>query len=373
MKTGTQAREQAKGEVLTDLTRQRRPKLPGLTGIRGYAACWVAIYHAGFIVAKQPVGAGLEQIPVIRSGYLGVDLFFMLSGFVLYLTYAGELRSPSQSALRTFAIGRVFRILPLHWFVVCCYVVLSPALGSFAPSRDSGWWKELIAVLLLIQSLLHMRSEWNPPSWSLSTEWLAYFAFPVLVIVVARIKDWRLCAALAAAGLAALSLICGLSKEPGLNHTQLLGNLRCSFELPAGMLLCRMRDLRPEIDQAASAMFAAGVVLFGVAMLSLSLDVLALPAFALLILSASNGSAVGGKAFGGRVPHFLGEISFSIYMLHVLLLELTVTATRSWTDQGAVIASLGLALSATLLLAWASWRLIEVPAQARGRLLARKG
>lgn len=365
-------RQTTEEAVRDDLTRSGRKKIPALTGIRGYAACWVLIFHAGFLGAAHNNGSALDNIPVIRNGYLGVDLFFLLSGYVLFLTYVRILLPLNRGAIRIFGIGRAFRILPLHWFVLGCFFLCSPFLGTYSPVGSAGGLPAFFAVVALVQTLLHLPSSWNPPSWSLSAEWIAYLGFPLLTILVARTRDWRWCVAAIAIAFALLWVLCALSDHPGLNHAQRLGLARCLIEFPAGMLLCRIAQLRPIGPRAIKGMLAAGTVLLGFALVDPTIDPLALPAFSLFILAAGTNAALPHRLFGNRVAHFLGEISFSIYLLHVLVLQLALVQVAPADGRTGLLMTLGGAVGVTIVLSWVLWRLIEVPAQARGRLVARR-
>ena len=116
-----------------------RPRLDALTGVRGLAAWWVVFFHfREYLVPYVPSSA----LAVMAHGNLAVDLFFVLSGFVIYYTYAGHLGSRSE--IRLFFIKRVARIYPLHLLTLLAYVGLSCSLR-----RTDHWMSAFLCSLSL--------------------------------------------------------------------------------------------------------------------------------------------------------------------------------------------------------------------------------
>ena len=163
-----------------------RADLPGLTGIRGVAAWFVVLYHIRLGVAwalPPPV------VAVLGKGYLAVDLFFMLSGFVLWLNYDDRLRAGGIGEAATFLARRIARIWPLHVFMLAgavAFVLATAAAGR--PPSDHYPWGELPLHLALMQNWgLTNALTWNDPAWSISCEFAAYLLFPLLALAA----DWR--------------------------------------------------------------------------------------------------------------------------------------------------------------------------------------
>ena len=129
-------------------------------------------------------------LPVLRSGYLGVDLFFVLSGAVLTHVYTGHnLLHPA--AYWSFLRNRLARIYPLHIITLCALGLLVILVPSFADRYGDHATRfsadAFIASALLIQNWAHwLPDAWNVPAWSLSAEWFAYLMFPVILLFAAR-------------------------------------------------------------------------------------------------------------------------------------------------------------------------------------------
>lgn len=120
----------AETAVLADLTHNKRRKIPALTGIRGYAALWVVMHHCVNLGWHQFTGtwASTNQTPFLISGYLGVELFFILSGFILTKIYGPSI--VNIAGLRDFFVGRFFRILPVWWFSLLLFAFVGFLIGQ---------------------------------------------------------------------------------------------------------------------------------------------------------------------------------------------------------------------------------------------------
>ena len=90
-------------------------EIKSLTSLRGIFAMWVLGFH---LCAWSPL-PGWMQTPIVSRGYLAVDFFFVLSGFILARTHAGEFHHGAYTkAYRNFVFKRVVRLFPLHWLVL---------------------------------------------------------------------------------------------------------------------------------------------------------------------------------------------------------------------------------------------------------------
>jgi peptidoglycan/LPS O-acetylase OafA/YrhL len=172
-----------------------RRELTTLTGIRGVAAIWVVLFHFYPVIGALLGGPDRRQVPIVRDGYLGVDLFFVLSGFVLSLAYSERFRRNFYSAVIEFFFARVGRIFPLHWTCLAIFFLLVELVPE-------NWWGPgpftlgaLGASVALVQNwTLPTALAWNFPTWSLSAEWAAYLLFPLLTFAISLLPDvmaWR--------------------------------------------------------------------------------------------------------------------------------------------------------------------------------------
>ena len=151
-------------------------RLPSLDGLRGFAAIIVMAFH--FNIFFVPQANLFDVIPFLYKGYLAVDLFFLLSGFVMAHVYGATLASDWRAQWKKFAVARFARIYPL--FAVTTLVmaiavsILHTPLRTGAPISLSGG--SLALQPFLLQQWISSGS-WNYPSWSISTEAEAYIYF----------------------------------------------------------------------------------------------------------------------------------------------------------------------------------------------------
>lgn len=103
-----------------------QPRLGALTGIRGIAAWLVVFYHV-----RASVGQIVPQevIDLFAKGYLAVDLFFVLSGFVLWFNYGERLHQGGRAQAWAFLWRRFARVWPLHAFILAIFVALASAVA----------------------------------------------------------------------------------------------------------------------------------------------------------------------------------------------------------------------------------------------------
>jgi peptidoglycan/LPS O-acetylase OafA/YrhL len=295
-------------------------ELRALTGARGIAAWLVVLFHLRFMMP----GIGGASGPM-SLGYLAVDFFFVLSGFVIWLTYADKLRAQGPAGIPGFLKRRIARVWPLHMFTLAGAVMFAAAIALL----DHPDWAqyppaELPLHILLLQNWgFTDRLAWNVPAWSISCELAAYLLFPLLVMGMdlKRWPSWALIAA-AAALAAALHMVFAWRGASLLGQDVLkIGVLRCLGEFAIGMLTCalwlrwRAQPLLP-----AFAAGAAGAAILALHLAGLASQTFAVPlVFAALVLVLAFTSAMRGNPLASRPIHYLGEISYATYLGHWML------------------------------------------------------
>ncbi len=158
------------------------PRLPGLTRLRLLFIGWVVLYHLDLALEAA---RGLPAVePVLRKGFLGVDGFFLLSGFALWLGY--HARPPrGAGGYARFLVRRLAKILPLHLAALAALLLLVGAAAAAGVAINDpgrfGWRDVWLQALLLNAWETTDRLAWNYPSWALSAEWAGYLAFPALL------------------------------------------------------------------------------------------------------------------------------------------------------------------------------------------------
>lgn len=295
------------------------PELRALTSVRGLAAWLVVGFHLrGSIAGLPPIVAAL-----LAKGYLAVDFFFLLSGFVIWLTYADRLRDDGVRGIPRFLWRRIARIWPLHATVLSAGAVLAlmlAATGRHDPTRFP--FEELPLHFLLVQDWGFAEAlRWNDPAWSISCELAAYLVFPWAVFAI----DWRRVPGWAVAGgVAGLLTVLHLVMTAGglatlgsdISH---FGLIRCLFEFFAGTgvaaLWARWRGHRGMAWAASVIAVAAGAAWSLGAAETIAVPIL----FAAALLALALTSGARGHPLEGRTLHYLGSISYSTYLAHYLL------------------------------------------------------
>ncbi|PSJ38775.1 acyltransferase family protein [Allosphingosinicella deserti] len=320
--------------------------LRALTGIRGIAAWFVLLYHVRLSAARwlpETVTA------LLARGYLAVDLFFMLSGFVLWLNYAERLRRGGPGEYPRFIARRIARIWPLHAAmlgVAIAFALLLLALGK--PVRES--WETLPLHILLIHNWgFTDQLSWNDPSWSISGEFAAYLLFPLLAAAVdwRRFPPWALLLLVTALA-GALHHAMTLGGATGLNHDiPHLGIFRALIEFAIGTLLCALW-LHWRAGKRSALSIAAALLLLGL-VLSRPPETLVAPLLlAALLLAIAISAEWRFNPLAGRAIHYLGLISYSTYLVHFLLFRFFKIA---FVDESGAVSPALLALYLLLTLA----------------------
>ncbi|RFC33462.1 MAG: Acyltransferase family protein [Candidatus Nitrotoga sp. SPKER] len=186
--------------LVTNVNKTKPAKLPELTGIRGLAALWVWLYHSWFVAGSPPVyltSIGLKLTPFFSIGWIGVDLFFVLSGFVLVWPFLGLDARPFSFS--EFMHRRALRVLPAYYFQLA--LLIAAATAGFMWQLPS-WENTFSHVLLLHNFDEKWSSAINGPWWTLPIEWQFYLIFPLLISLLPRFGAWHMLVYLSAIMLA---------------------------------------------------------------------------------------------------------------------------------------------------------------------------
>lgn len=342
-----------------------------ITALRFGAAIWVAIYTFW----ENLAGAGHSGL--VDKGYLGVELFFVLSGFILshvYLQAAGE----KQFSYRGFLWARIARVYPLHLATLIGVGLLAAAALIAGMSVDGNVlsWPSLPANLLMLHAWgLAPVAGWNHPSWSISAEWFAYLCFPLFAFVFWRLRNKPVAAVVGAA--AFLTVLYFVFEQvagfPLTEATFRWGALRIvpCFALGCALYLVYRRA-------PLKAPWTATAVSFALMILSAALGlwdgITVLFAGALILSLASLPNERAG-VLASKPAVYLGEISYSVYMVCVpwKLLSINLAAKLTDAPDKQLHVFVWLALLALLpVVAAVSYHLVEYPARKALRGMAER-
>ena len=364
-------------------------ELRTLTGLRIVAALWVVGFHFHFTALPGVAAVNKLLGPLITQGALGVDLFFVISGFVIAHTHLDRLGPALRaSTAARFVWARLCRMWPLYLVVLHVFglwlvaklvwghggAIAFQAVQPVVSLRE--WGRQLAGVQMWDHAYLDGAS-WVGPTWSLSAEWLAYLLFPVAALGFHRLR--RLPAwVLAVASVALMTPIAHAYLEMGSPYNPYSWLVRIACGFAAGVLVClAVRRMRADVRRAASQVAAALPVAIA---LGLVLGERFGPGRGGVVIALFP-LLVGALALADRGPATVlarpwavhgGRISYALYLVHIPMLEMYWTALQHLRALGphtmlAHVVGLGV-LVATVGVAAAAYRLIEEPA--RRRLLA---
>ncbi|MGN6149177.1 MAG: acyltransferase family protein, partial [Rhizomicrobium sp.] len=349
-----------------------------LDGWRGICALLIALHHF-------PAHGLIYHLPLVRNAWLLVDFFFVLSGFVITHAYRGRLSS--GGAVASFAIRRFFRLWPLQAAILAAFIALE-LYRNFATGTGFTGERSIFAIftnLALVQSLgLHDMLTWNTPSWAVSTEFWTYVGFALVVFFAGRFR------LLASAVLIALSVaILALHSRYGMRETFDWGIARCIYGFFLGSLTYEAWS-RGWFAKLRGSAFEISVLVFAVTYLIFipgdrSLEYLAPPVFAVFTLVFANDAGMASRVMFGKSLQSLGQWSYAIYLVQMLVIVLMVSALDSFAPGHTAVGADGIEfirfggfaddaitliyLALVITLAAAAWRFIEVPGQAIQNIL----
>jgi peptidoglycan/LPS O-acetylase OafA/YrhL len=299
--------------------------LSNLTPLRGIAALWVVVFHFSEIVAKF---VSTDRSLLLSKGYLMVDLFFIMSGFIICHVYQENFQSGfSGYNFRRFIVARFARVYPLHFITLLLSIAIFVPMFGWDPLFDNP--RAIPTNLLLIHSFgIHKLFNWNVPSWSISAEWWAYMVFPLLAIFIYRKKGMAVILLALFVVLAYLSIMFWIPRvnafDPSSPHRQNLdvtfdyGFLRGLAGFISGMILYKAYEIGLfriifQKDILAFIIITASILCmhFG---WNDGFDIILF--IAIVFAFALNNGRLHSMC-NSRIAQYLGKISYSIYLMQM--------------------------------------------------------
>jgi len=272
-------------------------------GLRGIAAIFVALYHF------SSSSSFLDFAP-IKNGWLMVDLFFVLSGFVIDRTYY-----QSGGSFRTFLISRAGRMLPLYFFVLLTFLFIDGVVHISRGVDVADLADALVANVFLLQSFGLLDSLWfYGPSWSISAEiWINIIVFFLFYFAASR---WLFLSILLACALFFYFVT-------ELHTSYEFGGIRCLYGFLVGVFVSRILLQGVSVSASTKKLIFVDFVLlvfcyivfFGGYFVALA------PLFfgVMIFLLVAFGNSFVARFLSTEFLVFLGKISFSVYMTHYLV------------------------------------------------------
>jgi len=300
-------------------------EIKSLTGVRGIAASWVVLLHFLYVPGLKTTNPFLEGLNTfLLKGNMGVDMFFLLSAFVMCLAYQHifSQKVKGQDYIDFFK-KRFVRIYPAYLFWLLLFTV------SF----------KMFNIPVFIVNALLIQNFFNPDNytinavfWSLSTEWVMYALFPILIILFHKLYNklnYYIVLLIIIISLIGMYLLPNfdiyyiLGSKPLTQHSITVGinsYVRCFFDYVIGISIFFLsrKDLFSKVfaNRKMLSLYIFAVIL----LLSFfrNTEIIIIVGFAVLILSLyfNNHSK---SIFNSKIVYLLGLISYSMYLLHPLL------------------------------------------------------
>jgi peptidoglycan/LPS O-acetylase OafA/YrhL len=353
--------------------------IPALDGLRGCAILAVLLLHFTSALAA-PAGAPARAIKQVFSlGWTGVDLFFVLSGFLITGILADARATPHR--YRTFYVRRALRILPLYYGFVLLLFIVPPLIGARAYTTS---FADQLPYWLYLQNVWPMSSgalDFAAHLWSLAIEEQFYLVWPLVIFTLSRTAALRVCA-FCLAGALAYRVVCVFTVDDlravyfhtfGRIDGLALGGAIALIARGGGGV-ARLRRMAPAVLAVSAAVLAAaplhpsGFNPGGAYMVSVGYSALAFLFGAVLVLALDGGWPMLSRLLSARALRFFGRYSYGLYVLHVPLVGLARLAGVSpdafagtgWELPG-LLAYVTLMFAASIVVALGSWNLYEKP------------
>ncbi len=338
----------------------RRQFLPALHGLRGLMALWILAYHT------SPNGFGLFRVS--SYGYLAVDVFFVLSGYVLMHSHGGQFKCLTWTSSVSFWRLRWWRVYPLCLLSVILSISLFHALRGFWPTGG-----RIIESLLILDGWARPGIGLNVPAWSLGVEVVGYLAFPLVARCLMGLNGRQSIVCLALV-LSAATVYMSIIDDTWDHSYGFPAVARMTAGFGAGCLLFTLEAAAPSRSREY------GDILIGAAVAGLACVLLAdqltlvLPFLACLVYGAAASQGRGAAVLGSWPFLFFGRISFSLYLTHFLVMEAVVALMGGRSPRLLdKLAGTGAVVTASIGLAWLVCVTVEEPVRRWGRRRPRLG
>ncbi|HWE95252.1 MAG TPA: acyltransferase [Tepidisphaeraceae bacterium] len=360
--------------------RLQQTELRGLTGVRGVAALAVVAYHFGVSFTELVPAIG-RLAPAWQRGDMGVDLFFILSGFILCYVYRAGRSRLTWADYREFLGFRFARVYPNHLATLAVLgIALLAARAAKLPLTGTYPIRSLPFQLTMTHAWPFAQGwegkEWNYPSWSISAEWFAYLlVFPACWALASRCRSTRSILFWIFVPIATYAAL-WYGGVPLRNWKPIV---RVTLEFCSGAALYLLHDKSGPFIRICQRGLDGLVVVLAVLLLFTSIwnpwaNGVILLAFPCILAGLTAETSLTAKLLAHGLLRWLGEISYAIYMVHALpqkILKVALPTGRFVHSSLAVrFGVIAVYLAVILLFAVVLYYAVELPARRILRRLA---
>lgn len=338
-----------------------------LTSLRGIAAFLVLLYHLKGFLHQHAITDSVSFL--YNKGYLAVDFFFMLSGFIITYTYFHKFSQAqlNQKAVISFMVKRFARIWPLHAFILGLFALVPLAFWlTDRPVNQISYSVEGFIYKLFLVDVWFIGAgywnTWNPPSWTISGEFFAYISFPALVYLVSnnKIKVFGVYIG----SLILIGWLYWLNDFASLGQgISKLGLVRCFLGFVLGYciyhcyILCKNRVQQKSCNTLLIISICSCFYLgFNVVANHFYIPLL----FSIILLLILLSKTFLHTILENKALVYLGDISYSLYLNHIFVI--TIYTMLFLDDAGyATLLDLGIIVGVSLVFAHLTYQWVELP------------
>ena len=347
-------------------------QVPALDGLRGIAVLLVVVSHLNLLIPRLDITGFQPLDGLIEGGYLGVDIFFVLSGFLITAILLREERGTGGVRFGNFYARRALRLLPALYFMLLCH-------AFYTVVTDLAWSVEAES----IQAAVLYYSNWlvvydlgaiatgTNHLWSLAVEEQFYLVWPAVLVGLLGLRRRT---AAAAVGIAVAIVVIAVHRarlwDQGTTWLELFVRTDTRADsLLVGALLATLwvRRSTPTRGVDAAAWLAAGAALVYLGLVEASSPVPYLwggsTVFAVLVaivlLAILNGTWGPSRVLAHRSLRAVGRVSYGLYLWHFPVFHVVARYGSDWPEPVRVLVAVPAAVGATLV----SWWFLEKPLQ----------
>ncbi|PIF46814.1 peptidoglycan/LPS O-acetylase OafA/YrhL [Chryseobacterium sp. 52] len=324
-----------------------RNEIKSLTGLRGIVALWVTFFH--FSYSKN-----FWIQSVVGKGYVAVDIFFVLSAFLLAVSYSGKFQHLTFDGIQRFYKKRINRIYPVYFFsivFIIFFIVENPS------------WPQFFINAGLMQCFFNPNYLLNEVYWSLSTEWICYLIFPFMLWSILRynINSWFLI-------ISGLALRCIFPYLPDIyiDHSPLIITKSSQYMDVAFGVSSLVRTVSsyflgigiaflPDSRIKKGNLFIYGIVILFFLLLYIERGLFFTPLLSAVIIKHlySERKSLVKTFLETNAVYFLGNISYSLYIIHYIVRRQKIVIVDSYHLNNFLL------IGFSILLSYFSYILIE--------------
>lgn len=300
-------------------------KFHSLESFRGLAAIMIVLFHSPFFFSEN-------YSTFVSNGYIFVDFFFVLSGFIMAYSYAD--RIGNDVTTKTFFTKRFSRIYPLHLFTLVLWIpyllvkhiLYSSGIGGTDPFIINDFFSFIENLFLVHSWGLQSHLTWNAPSWSISTEFFAYIIFYTTFYLLNKLpnKDKSILAVLF---LFILTNAINFYYQDDLENFKFLMNCIASFF--GGIIVYYLWLKKPQIKHLTLINICEITLIFLIYFAVTNLNKIHTQPYIITLLFmltvfffAIQEKGIISKLLAHKYFQLLGLLSYSIYMIHFLFIDI---------------------------------------------------